>query len=65
MQATVASYDEDTRSGTVLLDDGMVLGFEAGALEGAHIRHLRSGQRLIVDATDEPDGQRIVGVRIH
>lgn len=65
MQATVASYDGDTRSGTVVLDDGVVLAFETTALDGNHIRHLRSGQRLIVETAADAAGPRIVGLRIH
>ena len=48
MQATVASYDEATRSGTVITDQGETLGF-AGETLAEYIRHLRPGQRVHVD----------------
>jgi len=46
MQATVATYDEASRSGTVFLDDGTRLPFDAAALEGTGLRMLRPGQRV-------------------
>ncbi|HET7326965.1 MAG TPA: 2-phospho-L-lactate guanylyltransferase [Nocardioidaceae bacterium] len=48
MQATVASYDDQTGSGTVLADDGVELPFAAAALEGSRLRLLRPGQRVRV-----------------
>lgn len=62
MQATVASYDAESGDGTVLLDDGVVLPFESKALDGSHLRHLRSGQRVILDLDAD---RRIVSLRIH
>jgi 2-phospho-L-lactate guanylyltransferase len=59
MQATVASYDEGTRSGTVVTDQGETLGFGAGTL-AEHIRHLRPGQRVHVATSDAG----ISGIRI-
>lgn len=47
MQATVASFDESTRSGHVLTDDGVPLNFVAEALAD-HIRLLRIGQRVFI-----------------
>jgi 2-phospho-L-lactate guanylyltransferase len=46
MQGTVASYEPDTRSGSVLLDDGVRLPFAAAALDGTRLRLLRPGQRV-------------------
>lgn len=59
MQATVASYDEATRSGTVVTDQGETLDF-AGTTLAEHIRHLRPGQRVHVDAS----GAEITGIRM-
>lgn len=52
MQATVATFDEETRSGSVLLDDGTELPYDAPAFDAGGLRHLRLGQRvnLKVDA---------------
>ncbi|NUP64920.1 MAG: hypothetical protein HOV96_41005 [Nonomuraea sp.] len=46
MQATVRSFDEVTRSGTVFLDDGSVLEFGAPAFDAGPLRLLRTGQRV-------------------
>lgn len=54
MQATVASYDDSTRSGHVLTDDGARIDYPAESLAD-HIRHLRVGQRVFVE-TDTPTG---------
>ena len=37
MQGTVATFDEDTRTGTVLLDDGAQLHFPAAAFDASGI----------------------------
>ena len=52
MQGTVASFDETTRSGHVLTDEGMPLDYPAAA-RAKHIRHLRVGQRVFVETTDD------------
>ncbi|MRJ77978.1 cold-shock protein [Aeromicrobium sp. SMF47] len=52
MQGTVASFDETTRSGHLLTDQGMSITFAAESLAD-HIRHLRIGQRVFVE-TDGP-----------
>ena len=59
MQATVASYDEATRAGTVVTDDGETLGF-AGETLAEHIRHLRPGQRVHCESGEAG----ITGIRI-
>ncbi|MDX6286924.1 MAG: 2-phospho-L-lactate/phosphoenolpyruvate guanylyltransferase [Frankiales bacterium] len=45
-QATVRDFDESTRSGTVLLDDGTALVFDGRAFDRGGLRLLRSGQRV-------------------
>jgi 2-phospho-L-lactate guanylyltransferase len=45
MQATVASYDDESRSGTVVTDTGEMRAFTGEAV-AEHIRHLRPGQRV-------------------
>jgi 2-phospho-L-lactate guanylyltransferase len=59
MQATVASFDVESRSGTVVTDAGVTLDFAAAAL-AEHIRHVRPGQRVFIDATAD----RIEGIRL-
>jgi hypothetical protein len=52
VQATVSEFDPQTRSGAVLLDDGVLLPFAAEALEGTRLRFLRRGQRVRVTIED-------------
>jgi 2-phospho-L-lactate guanylyltransferase len=52
VQGTVATYDPDSRNGTVLLDDGTEVAFDAAAFATSGLRQLRLGQRLrlVLDA---------------
>ena len=52
MQGTVATYDTDQRSGTVLLDDGTELVFPAAAFDASGLRLLRPGQRVRLERRD-------------
>ncbi|GGM19954.1 cold-shock protein [Dactylosporangium sucinum] len=52
MQGTVATFDETTRTGTVLLDDGVEVTFPAAAFDASGLRHLRLGQRVRLDHDD-------------
>ncbi|SCG69524.1 cold-shock protein [Micromonospora coxensis] len=54
MQGTVASFDAQTRTGVLLLDDGTELAFPARAFDASGLRLLRLGQRLRVER--DPDG---------
>lgn len=49
MQGTVASYDAQTRSGTLLLDDGTEVAFPAAAFDASGLRLLRLGQRVRIE----------------
>ncbi|MFG2075864.1 hypothetical protein [Nonomuraea maritima] len=53
MQATVRSFDEATRSGTVFLDDGTVLAFGTAAFDAGPLRLLRTGQRVNLAMTGD------------
>jgi len=53
MQATVATYDSGTRSGTVLLDDGTELAFDMEAFARSGLRLLRLGQRVALTVDDQ------------
>ncbi|MQA97344.1 MAG: hypothetical protein GEV11_22900 [Streptosporangiales bacterium] len=46
MQATVREYDAETRSGSVLLDDGTELAFGAPAFDAGGLLLVRPGQRV-------------------
>ena len=63
MQATVHRFDPETRTGSLLRDDGIELRFGAPAFEASGLRLLRVGQRLTVDVVDDlVVALRIVGV---
>ncbi|MGN9907220.1 cold-shock protein [Phytohabitans sp. LJ34] len=49
MQGTVATYDPETRSGTLLLDDGTEVAYPAEAFAASGLRLLRLGQRVRID----------------
>ena len=59
MQATVRTYDAGSRSGSVLLDDGTQLEFDAEAFKAGGLRMLRFGQRVNLALTTGPDGDRV------
>lgn len=59
----MASYDDRTRGGTVLLDDGVRMVFDGSALR-SDVRHLRVGQRVHLTA-DADTPTTITGVSIH
>jgi len=54
MQGTIATFDPDTRSGTLLLDNGAELAFDSVAFDRSGLRLLRLGQRVSIDT--EPTG---------
>ncbi|TJZ46183.1 hypothetical protein FCH28_27170 [Streptomyces piniterrae] len=63
MQATAYTYDSETRTGSVLLDDGTPLPFDAAAFDAGGLRLLRPGQRVRIEVEQEPgegDARRIV-----
>ena len=51
-QATVATFDRDSGSGTVLLDDGRVERFDGAAFAAGGLRLLRLGQRVRLEYAD-------------
>ncbi|MFF0741920.1 hypothetical protein ACFYVL_16130 [Streptomyces sp. NPDC004111] len=53
MQATAYTYDPETRSGSVLLDDGTPVPFDAAAFDAGGLRLLRPGQRVRIETTPE------------
>lgn len=48
MQATVLTFDGDTRAGTVVTDAGHVVPFDPAAFAAGGLRLLRLGQRVRV-----------------
>lgn len=59
MQGTVATYDPDLRSGTVLLDDGTPLAFSREAFDAGGLRLLRLGQRLRIERDADGTVRRV------
>lgn len=62
MQASVHTFDLDTRSGSVLLDTGRLLPFDGDVFEGSGLRHLRPGQRVSVEV--DAEDPETVGARL-
>ncbi len=53
MQASVHGFDEQTGSGSVLLDDGVERWFDGKVFVQSGLRHLRVGQRVSVEIAGE------------
>ncbi|MEV4925311.1 hypothetical protein [Streptomyces roseoverticillatus] len=71
MQATAYTFDPQTRSGSVLLDDGTPLPFDAAAFDAGGLRLLRPGQRVRIECTGTaagaegvPEGRRVTLVTL-
>lgn len=54
-QATVKHFDPDTRSGSVVFDDGRELAFDAEAFDRGGLLKLRLGQRVRLALRSDPD----------
>ncbi|MBD0840045.1 MULTISPECIES: hypothetical protein [unclassified Streptomyces] len=59
MQATAYTYDPESRSGQVLLDDGTPVPFDAAAFDRGGLRLLRPGQRVRIEVEGPKDTPRI------
>ncbi|WP_109474772.1 hypothetical protein [Ornithinimicrobium cavernae] len=57
MQATVHSFDPATTAGSVILDTGRVVPFEAEVFGASGLRHLRVGQRLSIEVAGDPEAE--------
>ncbi|MCI0386500.1 hypothetical protein [Streptomyces sp. CNQ085] len=64
MQATAYTYDPATRSGSVLLDDGTPLPFDAEAFDAGGLRLLRPGQRVRIETGAGDERPRITLVTL-
>jgi cold shock CspA family protein len=64
MQATVRSFTSDTRSGSVLLDDGTELAYDRAAFERGGARRLRLGQRVRISVAGDGKQRRVVALTI-
>lgn len=59
MQATSYTFDAATRSGSVLLDDGTPLPFDAASFDAGGLRLLRPGQRVRIELEGSGEERRI------
>ncbi|WP_199547484.1 hypothetical protein [Streptomyces sp. N35] len=64
MQATAYTYNPESRSGSVLLDDGTPVEFAAEAFDAGGLRLLRPGQRVRIEVAGEGEGRRITLVTL-
>ena len=64
MQATAYTYDAHTRSGSVLLDDGTPVPFDAAAFDSGGLLLLRPGQRVRIEIEGEGERRRITLVTL-
>ena len=64
MQGTVREFSEETRSGSVVLDDGTVLPLSAQTFSGSRLRMLRAGQRVRLVTEGEGDARTISTVEL-
>ena len=64
MQATAYTYDPESRSGQVLLDDGTPVPFDAAAFDAGGLRLLRPGQRVRIEVEGPKDELRITLVTL-
>ena len=51
-QGTIKDFDEETRTGTLLMDDATEIQIDPTSIEGAGIITLRIGQRVRFDLAD-------------
>jgi hypothetical protein len=63
VQATVRSFNPESRSGTVLLDDGIELPY-AGEAFDTRLRLLRSGQRVRITVEGDPIANKVTFLTI-
>ncbi|MCQ4208559.1 MULTISPECIES: hypothetical protein [Streptomyces] len=64
MQATAYTYDPETRSGSVLLDDGTPVSFDGAAFDAGGLRLLRPGQRVRIEVRGEGEARQITLVTL-
>ncbi|MEV7459797.1 hypothetical protein [Streptomyces rubiginosohelvolus] len=64
MQATSYTYDPKTRGGSVLLDDGTPVEFDAAAFDAGGLLLLRPGQRVRIEGEGEGAALRITLVTL-
>ncbi|MEU2822920.1 MULTISPECIES: hypothetical protein [unclassified Streptomyces] len=64
MQATSYTYDPETRTGSVLLDDGTPVEFDTAAFDAGGLLLLRPGQRVRIEGEGRGSDLRITLVTL-
>jgi 2-phospho-L-lactate/phosphoenolpyruvate guanylyltransferase len=59
MQASIVDFDEETRSGSVVLDDGTQLPYDAAAFDAGSLRLARVGQRVRIRTEGDGADRRV------
>jgi cold shock CspA family protein len=57
-QGTIKDYDDDSRTGSLLLDDRTEIGIDPVSTQGADLRLLRLGQRVKFEIAEQ-DGAKV------
>jgi cold shock CspA family protein len=52
-QGTIRDFDDDSRTGSLLMEDRTEVRIDPTSIEGAGIRYLRIGQRVKFDLVEE------------
>jgi len=63
-QGTVKEFENEERTGSLLLDDGAEVAIDAASVEGSGIRSLRIGQRVKFDLVEDSGRKLARGLRI-
>ena len=64
MQGTVREFSEETRSGSVILDDGTVLPLAAEVFSASGLRKLNFGQRVRIEVEGDPETRRVSAINL-
>jgi len=64
VQATISAFDEPSRSGRVLLDDGQELSFSADAWATSRMLTARLGQRVELTVTAAGERPQVTALRL-
>lgn len=64
MQGTVKEFSEETRSGSVILDDGTVIALPAAAFSRSGLRKLTFGQRVRFEVAGEGDARTVTSINL-
>ena len=65
VQATVRRFDPESRSGTVVLDDGVELPFDTAAFDASGMRLLRLGQRVRIEVAERGGSPVVTYLTLH